>query len=63
MRRELSHYWCPSCKRLVVEAIPKAAVWCPCGRRAVEIPASGKRPAPGGQGRQLALFSERGGRK
>lgn len=33
----LSAYWCDHCRRVVCEAIPGAAVWCPCGHQAKEI--------------------------
>lgn len=37
----LSVYWCERCRRVVCQAIPGAAVWCPCGRKARELPAQG----------------------
>lgn len=50
--RPLSAYWCKHCRQVVVHAIPRAEVWCRCGRRAVEVPAGGQ---------QQALALEKGG--
>ena len=30
-------FWCEKCKKRVCEAIPKATVWCACGRRAKPV--------------------------
>lgn len=34
MATALVVFWCEKCRKHVCEAVPQAAVWCSCGRRA-----------------------------
>ena len=37
MGAALVSFWCEKCKKRVCEALPKAVVWCACGRRAKPV--------------------------
>ena len=50
MGAELVVFWCETCKKRVCEALPKAMVWCACGRRAK--PVEGAQPVEGGRKRR-----------
>lgn len=55
-RLRLTVFWCEKCQKRVCEALPKAMVWCGCGRRAKPIGAA--QQAEGGRKPQRGKASE-----